>query len=181
MEPSMIDDESCEYQEESRFIQVIETVGNHTSPLIEHFDLTLTSLEDWACYHGRSLMEDLGNDGGDGGDGGVYERKMDDEADDEEECIRIGTPDVLRACAYMLGTDPASLGTLEGVAHYASCLDEGTLAPTLVEEGKIVLSPSGTSSDAGASRAFVTYFCDGSSPSQPYLYPYQTLTTVYLI
>jgi len=169
MEPTMVDDEA---QDQSRFIQVIETVGDGESPRIEHFDLTLISLEDWACYHGRSLVENMG---------GVHERKTDDDADFEDECIRVGTPDVLRACAYMLGTDPGSLGTLEDVVHYASCLDEGTLAPTLVEEGKIILSPSGSSDDAGASRAFVTYFCDGSTPSQPYLCPYQTLTTVYMV
>ena len=169
-------------EDSTPFIQVVETQGDSETPLIEHFDLSLASLEDWACFHGRTLMANEEK-------GGAVERKAGDDEDfdpkamlsHEDECIRLGTPDILRGCAYILGADPGSFDSLAALARYATLLDEATLAPSLVEEGKFTLSPSGTIPDPGASQAFVTYFCDGSASSQPYVCPYQTLTTVYLL
>lgn len=184
MEPRTIDSptqEFCdqesddqEYQGSNPVIQVVETQGSG-APLIEHFEVSLDSLEDWACFHGRSLMESMT---------GVMETKSDESNDDyEDECIRLGTPDILRACSYLLGFDPASLESLEELCELAPECEEGVVAPTLVEEGRIVICPKSSVSieDPGASQAMVTYFCDGSTPSAPYLNPYQVLTTVFLL
>jgi hypothetical protein len=89
----------------------------------------------------------------------------------------------LRACTYMLGVYPAFFGCIEAVAEHARHLKEGALGSTLVEEGRIVICPTSSSiiPDPGASQAFVTYFCDPANPSEPYLCPYQVLTSVYLV
>ena len=156
----------------TKVIQIVETQGEG-APLIEHLEVSLTELEDWACFHGRNLIDEAP---------GTAETKVGDEEDFEDECIRVGTPHILRALAYILGLPPSHFGSLDQVVYEANRLEAATLPSTLVQEGGFVISPLGPGiADGPAATSCLTYFCEASSPSAPYLGPFQTLATVFLL